>query len=41
MKKIVITAAVRTAVGGFGGSLKDVSPADLGATVIKEALKPF
>lgn len=38
MKKIVITAAVRTAVGGFGGSLKDVSPADLGATVIKEAL---
>ncbi len=38
MKEIVIASAVRTAIGSFGGSLKDVSAVDLGATVIKEAL---
>jgi acetyl-CoA C-acetyltransferase len=30
---------VRTAVGGFGGSLKDIPPARLGALVIAEAVK--
>lgn len=39
MKEIVIASAVRTAVGSFGGSLKNVTPMDLGATVIKEALE--
>jgi acetyl-CoA C-acetyltransferase len=29
---------VRTAVGGFGGSLKDIAPTKLGAIVIREAL---
>lgn len=38
MKEVVIVSAVRTAIGKFGGSLKDVSAADLGALVIKEAL---
>jgi acetyl-CoA C-acetyltransferase len=38
MKEVVIASAVRTAVGSFGGALKDVSAVDLGATVIKEAL---
>jgi acetyl-CoA C-acetyltransferase len=38
MKEVVIVSAVRTAVGAFGGSLKDVTPAELGAIVIKEAL---
>lgn len=38
MKEVVIVSAVRTAVGAFGGSLKDVTPAELGAVVIKEAL---
>ncbi|WP_238885782.1 acetyl-CoA C-acetyltransferase [Clostridium sp. YIM B02551] len=38
MKEVVIVSAVRTALGSFGGSLKDVSAADLGATVVKEAL---
>ncbi len=38
MREIVIAAAVRTGVGSFAGSLKDVSAVDLGATVIKEAL---
>ncbi|MCT4631204.1 MAG: acetyl-CoA C-acetyltransferase [Firmicutes bacterium] len=38
MKEVVIASAVRTAIGSFGGSLKDVEVTDLGATVIKEAL---
>lgn len=38
MREVVIASAVRTAIGSFGGSLKNVKPADLGATVIKEAL---
>ena len=38
MKDVVIVGAVRTPVGKFGGSLKDVSAADLGAIAIKEAL---
>jgi acetyl-CoA C-acetyltransferase len=39
MKKVVIASAVRTAIGSFGGTLKNVSPPELGATCIKEALK--
>ncbi|WP_090553739.1 acetyl-CoA C-acetyltransferase [Natronincola ferrireducens] len=39
MKEIVIASAVRTPIGSFGGSLADVSAADLGAIAIKEALK--
>ena len=39
MREAVIVSAVRTAVGSFGGSLKDVSAAELGAIVIKEAVK--
>lgn len=38
MREVVIASAVRTALGSFGGSLKDVSAADLGALVIKEAV---
>ena len=39
MKEVVIVSACRTAIGSFGGSLKDVKAADLGAVVIKEAIK--
>lgn len=39
MREVVIASAVRTAVGTFGGSLKDVSAVDLGALVIKEAIR--
>ncbi len=39
MKEVVIVSAMRTAIGSFGGSLKDIKPADLGATVIKAALE--
>lgn len=36
---IVIVAGARTAVGKFGGSLKDVSAIDMGALVVREAVK--
>ncbi|MBN1545553.1 MAG: acetyl-CoA C-acyltransferase, partial [Syntrophaceae bacterium] len=39
MKEAVIVSGARTAVGTFGGSLKDVKAVDLGALVIKEAIK--
>ena len=39
MEKVVIVSAVRTAIGRFGGTLKDVSDSDLGALVIGEAVK--
>lgn len=39
MREVWVTAAVRTAVGDFGGSLKDVAPIDLGTTVVKAALE--
>ncbi len=38
MKEIVIASAVRTAVGSYGGGLSAVSPVEMGAIVIKEAL---
>ncbi|AQR93325.1 MULTISPECIES: acetyl-CoA C-acetyltransferase [Clostridium] len=38
MRDVVIVSAVRTALGSFGGALKDVSAVDLGALVIKEAV---
>ena len=38
MESVVILSACRTAIGTFGGSLKDVSAVDLGATVIREAI---
>lgn len=39
MREAVIVAAVRTPIGSFGGSLKDVSAVDLGVTVVKGALE--
>jgi acetyl-CoA C-acetyltransferase len=38
-REIVITSGVRTAIGTFGGSLKDLSPTQLGAQVLREALR--
>ena len=37
-KEIVLAGAVRTAIGKMGGSLSDISAAQMGAVVIKEAL---
>jgi acetyl-CoA C-acetyltransferase len=39
MKKAVIVSAVRTPVGKFNGALKDTPASDLGALVMKEAVK--
>lgn len=38
MKDVVIVGAARTAIGTFGGALKDIPARKLGAIVIKEAL---
>jgi len=38
MEDVVIVSAVRTAIGSFGGGLKDVPVVDLGARVIREAM---
>jgi acetyl-CoA C-acetyltransferase len=39
MNNVVIVSAKRTAVGKFGGSLKDFNPGQLGSIVLKETLK--
>jgi acetyl-CoA C-acetyltransferase len=39
MKQAVIVSAVRTPLGSFGGSLSKIGATDLGAHVIKEAVK--
>jgi len=39
MKKIVLAGACRTAIGKFGGALSNVPVGDLGAVVVKEAIK--
>jgi acetyl-CoA C-acetyltransferase len=39
MEDVVIVSGVRTAVGGFGGTLKDVPVVQLGALTIREAMK--
>ena len=38
MKEVVIVSALRTAIGSFGGSFKNVSAVELGAEVIVESL---
>lgn len=38
MREVVIVSAVRTAIGSFGGALKDVSAVQLGITAAKEAI---
>src|SRR6476469_8118385 len=37
-REVVIVNGARTAIGDYGGSLKDIPPADLGAQVIREAI---
>ena len=39
MRRVAIVSPVRTAVGNFGGALRDVSAGELASTVIKEALE--
>ena len=37
-REIVVLSGVRTAIGGYGGSLKDQAPCDLAAAVVREAV---
>jgi len=39
MKEVVIASAARTAIGAFGGALKEVPAVELGGIVIKEVLR--
>lgn len=38
MREVVVASGVRTAIGTFGGSLKDVAPTQLAAAVLREAV---
>jgi len=38
-REVVVLSGVRTAIGGYGGSLKDFSPGDLAAKCVREAVK--
>lgn len=37
-REVVVLSGVRTAIGDFGGSLKDIPPCDLAAAVVKESV---
>lgn len=37
-REVVIVSGVRTAIGDYGGSLKDLAPTDLAARVVREAI---
>jgi acetyl-CoA C-acetyltransferase len=37
-REVVVVSGVRTAIGKFGGSLKDLPPTELGALVVREVL---
>ncbi|TMH04718.1 MAG: acetyl-CoA C-acyltransferase [Betaproteobacteria bacterium] len=37
-REVVILSGVRTAIGDYGGSLKDIAPTELAARVVKEAV---
>ena len=39
MREVVVVSGVRTPIGTFGGSLKDMPPTQLGALVVAEAMK--
>ncbi|SHO53322.1 thiolase family protein [Anaerocolumna xylanovorans] len=39
LKEVVIVSGTRTPIGNFGGSLKDISAIDMGAMVVREAVK--
>src|SRR5881227_2518106 len=37
-REVVIVSGVRTPIGDYGGSLKDIPPSDLAARVVREAV---
>lgn len=38
-REVVIVSGVRTAIGDFGGALKEIAPTELGAQVTREAIR--
>ena len=38
-REVVVLSGVRTAIGSFGGSLKDIAPSELAAKCVKEAVR--
>jgi acetyl-CoA C-acetyltransferase len=38
-REVVVLSGVRTAIGNYGGSLKDIPPGELGAKCVREAVK--
>ena len=38
-REVVVVSGVRTAIGDYGGALKDIPPTELAAQVIREAVK--
>ena len=38
-REVVVLSGVRTAIGDFGGSLKDIAPTELAGRVVAEAVK--
>ena len=38
-REVVVVSGVRTAIGTYGGSLKDIPPSELAAQVVRESLK--
>ncbi len=38
-REVVVVSGVRTPIGTFGGSLKDIAPTELASQVVREALK--
>ena len=39
VREVVVLSGVRTAIGDYGGALKDIAPTELAAQVIREAVK--
>src|SRR5437762_10381704 len=38
-REVVVLSGTRTAIGGYGGSLKDISPSELAARCVREAVQ--
>ena len=39
VREVVVLSGVRTAIGDYGGALKDIAPTELAAQVVREAVK--
>src|SRR5215210_1473585 len=39
VREVVVLSGARTAIGDYGGGLKDVPPSELAATAVREAVK--